>query len=606
MTDILHYRQKRLLEYLSVAEQPLTAKELAEILEVSTKTIRNDVQQINLILGGNKIQSKNGVGFWFKKQLDNDIKKQINENSNDILYELLIQLLDHKSCNFYDLADVFFISESTLNRYVKDLNEMLIKDNESSPIQRKNNQLFIQGKEEEKRKVFNRFLNREVEENKLNLEAYSDYFETSNLSKLSKLIVSFHRKETIDMNDFATITFILHIAVLIERISKGSYLNVQLSTMIDKKSSYLTTKLVKLLEKNFNIELPKEEFAYIYRMYAGAVLTDEGLSNHYLKKTVEQMLENIYTTFYIDFTKDENIAYDLRNHLSALYKRALYQQYLSNPLLEEIKSKFPFIYNVAVYGSAYLQKSLNISFPDEEIAYIALHFLSASETIRTQKVKRILFISPYGIGNQNIVKKKLQQIKSFKIELQIADSFFDAEKNLDETVDIILTTEKLDFSTNIPIYRYQSFLTDKDLAHITQILSEEKVTPTILESLLKKELFFPIQNFASAKEAITFLCERLYQNDYVESNYIQKVLERESLSSTAFGHSYALPHAINREAKENAIAVCSLEKPMQWGDKKVRLILLLALKEERDNSFEQLFEELVVLLNDETIVELIS
>lgn len=223
----------------------------------------------------------------------------MENDSPNALYDLLLQLLDHKSCNFYDLADLFFISESTLNRYIKDLNYMLLKDNSSSlPIQRKNNQIFIQGKEEDKRKIFNRFLNQEVEENKLDLEAYSDYFEKSNLKQLSKLIVSFHRKEEIEMNDFSTITFILHIAVLIERVRKGSYLNIQLSTMIDKKSSYLTTKLVEILEKTFSIELPKEEFAYIYRMYAGSVLANENLSNEYLKKAVEQMFENIYTTFY--------------------------------------------------------------------------------------------------------------------------------------------------------------------------------------------------------------------------------------------------------------------------------------------------------------------
>lgn len=603
MANILS-RQKRLVKYLAVAEQPLTAKELAGTLEVSTKTIRNDIQQINLSLDSNKIVSKNGIGFYFKKRLDNDTELQMKNDSPNALYDLLLQLLDHKSCNFYDLADLFFVSESTLNRYIKDLNNMLIKDNSSSlPIQRKNNQIFIQGKEEDKRKIFNRFLNQEVEENKLDLGAYSDYFEKSNLKQLSKLIVTFHRKEKIEMNDFSTITFILHIAVLIERVRKGSYLNIQLSTMIDKKSSYLTTKLVEILEKTFSIELPKEEFAYIYRMYAGSVLANENLSNEYLKKAVEQMFENIYTTFYIDFTKDETIILDLQNHLSALYKRALYQQYLTNPLLEEIKSKFPFIYNVAVYGSAYLQKSLEINFPDEEIAYIALHFLSASETIRAKKEKQILFISPYGVGNQNIVKKNLQQMNTYKIEMQAADSFFDAEKDLDESIDMILTTENLPFSTSIPIYKYHSFLNEKDLENITQILSKEKVKNTILENLLKKELFFPAKDFGTPDEVIAFLSKKLYQKGYVKSNYMQKVFEREMLSSTAFGNLYALPHAINREAKRNAIAICSLEKPIQWNDKKVRLVLLLALKKERDNSFEKLFEELVAILNDESVVK---
>jgi mannitol/fructose-specific phosphotransferase system IIA component (Ntr-type) len=42
---------------------------------------------------------------------------------------------------------------------------------------------------------------------------------------------------------------------------------------------------------------------------------------------------------------------------------------------------------------------------------------------------------------------------------------------------------------------------------------------------------------------------------------------------------------------------------VQWKEKKVKLVLLLALKEERDNSFEQLFEELVQMLSDASQVK---
>lgn len=65
MANILS-RQKRLVKYLAVAKQPLTAKELAGTLEVSTKTVRNDIQQINLSLDSNKIVSKNGIAFTLR------------------------------------------------------------------------------------------------------------------------------------------------------------------------------------------------------------------------------------------------------------------------------------------------------------------------------------------------------------------------------------------------------------------------------------------------------------------------------------------------------------------------------------------------------------
>ncbi|MDT2523335.1 PTS sugar transporter subunit IIA [Enterococcus raffinosus] len=310
--------------------------------------------------------------------------------------------------------------------------------------------------------------------------------------------------------------------------------------------------------------------------------------------------------FFIDFTQDKKITDYLLTHVSALYKRATHKQYLVNPLLEEIKSKFPFVYNVSVYASGYLQEKLSIQFPEDEVAYLSLHFLSALENIRAHKKKRVLLISPYGVGNQRIVRNQLNKIQEFEIELFVAESIFAVTNEMTEEKSLILTTEKLNLSTTVPVYQYDSFLTDADLKKIQDLLIEENQSPSVLTTFLKEELFFPQETFTDRDEVIRFLCQELYKKDYCEKNYVEKVLQREALSSTAFGDFYALPHAIKREAKQNAVAICSLEKPLQWKEKKVRLVLLMALKEERDNSFEQLFEELVLMLNDASRVKKLS
>ncbi|WP_047659132.1 PTS sugar transporter subunit IIA, partial [Salmonella enterica] len=64
-----------------------------------------------------------------------------------------------------------------------------------------------------------------------------------------------------------------------------------------------------------------------------------------------------------------------------------------------------------------------------------------------------------------------------------------------------------------------------------------------------------------------------------------------------------IPHAIQRSAKKNAVAVCALDKPIDWGGNRVKLVLLLTMKEERDNSFEELFGQLVTILNERSFVK---
>lgn len=591
-------RQEQIIEKLSFSNLPLTAQMLSKELGVSTKTIRNDIQQLNGQAEQAVILSKAGAGFYLNPETLSLLDRKKTMDRSNLHFELLVQIIDQTSCDFYELADDFFISESALNRIIKELNDLISRQDQSLIIQRKNNQLFIDGEEAEKRRVFTLFLNQEIEANKLSLEKYSDYFGQIDLAKLSHVVIRFHQQENFSINDFSTISFILHVAVLLERVSKASFLNTSKPVMEDQESRALTLKLAALLEENFQVEIPEEELPYIYRLYSGVIVSNESLEELQLKEVIEDLLDSITGIFYLDFTQDEKIVDYLLTHVSALYKRAINHQYLTNPLLEEIKSKFPFVYNVSVYASAFLQRTLFIQFPEDEIAYLSLHFLSALENIRRKKKKQVLLVSPYGVGNQRIVRSYLNRIKDFEIELSVAKSVFDINNELIKDKDLILTTEALQLETAVPIYHYQSFLTEQDLAKITQIFVEVSQPPSVLTRFLKEELFFPHESQKTPEEAIRFLCQQLFEKEYCEADYVEKVLERESLSSTAFGNYYAIPHAIKREAKKNAVAICSFEKPIQWQGKKVKLVLLLALKGERDNSFEQLFEELVMILNE--------
>lgn len=97
---------------------------------------------------------------------------------------------------------------------------MIAKRDQRLIIKRKQNRLLIEGDEAAKRRVFTLFLNQEIETNKLSLDNYSDYFEQIDLAKLTKVVINVHQKEGFFVNDFSTISFILHLAVLLERVSK--------------------------------------------------------------------------------------------------------------------------------------------------------------------------------------------------------------------------------------------------------------------------------------------------------------------------------------------------------------------------------------------------
>lgn len=319
-------RQRSLLEKLNDSQKTVTAKALSEMLGVSSKTVRNDIMQINQSFSSTIIASKAGKGYFLTP---NEQLSQINltKNNENLHFELLRHIIEQDHTNFYDLADQFFISESTLSRIIKELNAVIAEKDESLCIIRKNNELITEGGEEEKRRIFNLFLNQEIENHQLSLDKYADYFDYCNLKQLSELIIAYHKKNEFFMNDFSTISFILHIAVLIERISMGSYIERTALLEQDKTSLEMAEHLTETLEEELQIDIPTQELSYIARLYSGKLATTSTIDAKVFGSVVTRLLEAVDQNFHIDFSADEKIA---------TYLVATFQPFTKEPITNNI------------------------------------------------------------------------------------------------------------------------------------------------------------------------------------------------------------------------------------------------------------------------------
>ena len=81
---------------------------------------------------------------------------------------------------------------------------------------------------------------------------------------------------------------------------------------------------------------------------------------------------------------------------------------------------------------------------------------------------------------------------------------------------------------------------------------------------------------------------RLEEAGIVTEDFLDSVMKRESLSSTDFDYSIAIPHPLHPSSNRSMISIAVLREPIQWNHFPVKLVILLALKEE-DMEFMQLF-----------------
>ncbi len=591
-------RQAKIIELLISADQPLTAQTLSQACRVSEKTIRNDVQQLNQLYGQPVIESKAGAGFFLGSAYQQLSTKKV-VNQPNLEYDLLTHIIDHEMVDYYETAEQFYISESTLDLMIKRLNRIIATDDEAV-IKRKQNKLYVDGSEDVRRMLFTRFLAQEIKSNRVDLIKYEEYFDFFEFQKLLKLVVHFLQSHEMVMNDFATISFVLHVAVIMDRLMKGSISHSKDFLTISRLSP-AALSLIDEIEKEFDLKIPNEEYPYFHYLVSEDT-KDQLLNFKEMKEIVYSLLSKINEQFYIDFFKDEKILDNLSNHLVALHARSRDKQYFSNTLTEEIKRTYPFIYNVSVYAASYIQKKLEITFPDYEITYIALHFLAASENISNKLEKNVLIISPFGERGNQIVINQLRKLNDFNFKIDVINALISPCFS-EDAYDLILSTKPIS-TIHTPVIQYQLTLSPEDLRKITDVL-QTTLNTLVLKDYVRPALFFADQTFKTATECILFMCQQLALEGCVDEDYYDLVLAREALSSTSFGN-YAIPHAIERTAKENSIAICLFDRPIQWGENKVRMALLLAFKEERTNDFGQLFEELVQLLADDAFVKKLS
>lgn len=163
----------------------LSADKIAKMLNVSTKTIRNEIHKINSSLNLNYIISQKGTGYLINEQIQ--LEKEYASEQN-IQYLILKKILNHDFYNFYELADELFISESNLQRYIKRVNEIIQKRNSSIKICRQQNQLYLNGTETEKRQITTYFLMNELNQYNFNLSMYQSLFLRIDILELQKII----------------------------------------------------------------------------------------------------------------------------------------------------------------------------------------------------------------------------------------------------------------------------------------------------------------------------------------------------------------------------------------------------------------------------------
>lgn len=281
-----------------------------------------------------------------------------------------------------------------------------------------------------------------------------------------------------------------------------------------------------------------------------------------------------------------------------------------NPLTNTIKRECPLIYDCAVHASHVIKEKTGYRISDDEIAYLAFHLGYAIELQRQTNVKiscTVLFPLYYNMNVQMI--NKLQQYFGNDISIH---SIVTDESDLNyASSDFIISTAQLHKIPEIPYVVITPFFIEGDREKVSDKIFELKEQKKKNQFKYHLKSFLDERHFCSStarsgkEEVLRFICQTMNRDGYTDEDFFAKIMEREAMSSTAFGQ-VALPHAIKMESRKTGMFIYLNPNGIKWDASTVKIVLLITVSGEDRKIFRDVFDALATILTDDKNVNLLS
>ena len=602
---MLTKRQNMIMTIMNNQKDWIVGKDLAKLLNVSDRTIRNDIAAINEFYADTMIESNIRKGYRIQgekvKRFIEETKKEIPETGEERRWLILKTLVEHNQVNIYQLADQMCISEFSLENDMNKIRKLL--DNyQGLKVIRQSNMLQLSGGEREKRHLYEELISYKISGNLWNLNKVAENFMRFDLLKVKELLKDIFEEFHYQMNEVRIPTLLIHVGVILERNFACHFLkeDEEQQGKYGREEYEISRHFFEKIGARLSLQVREAEICDF------AIYLEHGKRKGYCEEEqlqglasdlVQHIIVEIREHFDIDFSEDCEFRLGLEVHTVSLLKRHYANVEIDHTCLEEVKRKYPLIFEMGVWVCKIMEEHLNIIISENEISFIALHLGSAYERANLRRKYRCLLICPHNQTVKDLCIQKIVNRFQDRMEIVGCMSYFEESLIREKNLDLILTTQPVAHALDIETTEISMFFAHTDEAAVFQTLNRldqiryRNNFQFFILNLIREEFFTANMAVEEPEKIISNMCDKLYARGYVKENFKEGVLKRERLSPTSFFHGFAIPHNMShQETIHSAISTAILKQPVQWGSYEVRFVLLLAITEENRNFLKIFFD----------------
>lgn len=598
---MLQKELQQLLEMLKTDEY-CTAAQMAQVLEISEKTVRLRIKELNknLAFYGAKVVSKARFGYQLVVEDEEqfcllpkqETEKAIPETNQERCEYLLDYLIwNNEYVKMDELCDVLYVSKTTLAKSIKNV-EAILKRYDLALDRKPNYGILLVGKESDIRRMISDYFI------KRNCTGTLNYAENEGeLIELAYHSRTLLGKYNIRLSETAFVNFINYVYVAWKRMQCGHYLEIKVENIPELRSNEyaFANDVIAYLEQRGRVCYTDDELQYLLLYLAGKRMIGnvvENESNFVIHENTDRlalaMLDFVHRTYNMNFYNNFDVRMTLNQHLVPFDIRMRFDIPLKNPLLEEIKENYCLAYQISSEAAQVLRDHYKKEISEDEIGYFALIFELAMEREHKEERSDILVVCSTGKGSSRLLKYKYEQeFAGYLNRIYVCDLLeletFDFSK-----VQYVFTTVPITREVPVPIVEVGVFLGTEDIQKVTDVLRNG--TGDYLYEYYRPERFFANVRLNSKDDALEYICQIIAEQEEVDDNFYNLVLEREAYIQMDYGCNIAIPHP-NQIASEDTFAyVMVLEKPIIWNQNPVQVVLLTSIGRNEDTNRQKFYE----------------
>ncbi|MDE7242612.1 MAG: PTS sugar transporter subunit IIA [Oscillospiraceae bacterium] len=421
-------------------------------------------------------------------------------------------------------------------------------------------------------------------------------------------------------------TFKMYLTVMLDRFLTGHPIG-ELSTAFYRLTARpefeTVNRLTGRISQFLHVEIPIEEQLFVLLPIVGMRTPSDVLDMRAIELdwSMQALKDKVFRQIQMELNiqlADPEFEEEFLYHLMFMLNRLRFHVRLRSAMLTELREKYPLAWRMAGIAARVIQEEYALGVTEDERGYLASYFgvFLEENGLKNSRAFRAAVVCGTGRVTARLIAAQLRRVLDSSAELVLFPSGRVTPESL-EGFDLIFTTVELPCRTDLPVIFIHEIFNEQEIRHkIEKAKYWDQVDVPVLDNnwfvmtgLLDESRFFVLDKEKDYSQVLERMAGALTEQGKVDEGFLERLRSREQIGSTVFDHSIAMPHTVQYAGDRLVLAAGVCPKPVWQDGREIRVVFMLGLPEQTASDgalLVRVYEEIISITRNREMLEKIA